>query len=345
MPAAIEELALHRKPSARRNRAGGEVVIAYVGVDSWSRCFTDVVGGIEAAAQEAGALVYLGSSGGDENRELRYLDLLLERRVHGILVTPVHGDAEHLTDLPRRGVPLVLVDPGTNGDAFCAVVVDNVLGGKLGVAHLLATGHRRIGFIGGPRSMQRVCDQYLGGTQAIEAADGDPRDLIMMETHGLTVDEGCRAGGRLADLRPSRRPSAVFCANDLLAVGVLRELTRRGLDVPDDVAIVGYGDMEVAEAAPVTLTSVRPPRHLLGLTAVDLLMEEASARSDHVHLEVPLAPELVSRASTVGLDSLASVRPRRGRDKGRRRRRPGRAVADAGAVRDLLSSIKGRRRG
>jgi LacI family transcriptional regulator len=278
-------------------------VIAYVGLDAWSQYFTDVAGGIEAAAQQAGAVVFLGSSGGDEDRELRCLDLMFELRVHGILITPARRDFQQLTDLHRRGTPIVLVDSGASEDAFCAVTVDNVLGGRLGVAHLLAAGRRRIAFVGGCRSMARVRDQHLGAIQAIEAADTDPGNLIMLETKGFTVDDGRRAGERLADLRPWRRPSAVFCANDRLALGLLWELTRRGVDVPDDVAIVGYGDTEAAEAAAVT--SVRPPRRLLGMTAVDLLMEEAAARPDHTHREVPRAPELVTRASTAGPASLA----------------------------------------
>jgi LacI family transcriptional regulator len=317
--AATEELDLNRDLSAWHG-PGGDPVIAYVGVDAGSQCFTDVAGGIEAAAQEAGAVVFLGSSGGDEDRELRYLELMLELRVHGILVTPVRRDSQQLTDVRRRGTPIVLVDPGANGNAFCAVTVDNVLGGRLGVAHLLAAGRRRIAFIGGRRSMARVRDQHLGATQAIEAADSDPGDLIMLETQGHTVDEGRRAGERLADLRPSRRPSAVFCANDRLALGLLRELTRRGVNVPDDVAIVGYGDTEAAEAAAVT--SVRPPRRLLGITAVDLFMEEAAARPDHTHRDVPRAPELVTRASTACPESIAFMPPRRGRDTARRRHRP-----------------------
>jgi LacI family transcriptional regulator len=162
----------------------------------------------------------------------------------------------------------------------------------------LAAGRRRIAFIGSRRSVARVRDQHLGATQAIEAADGDPGDLVMLVTQGLTVDEGRRAAEHLADLRPSRRPSAVFCTNDRLGLGLLRELMRRGVNVPDDVAIVGYGDTEAAEAAAVT--SLRPPRRLLGVTAVDLLMEEAAARRDHRHWDVPQAPELVIRASTAG---------------------------------------------
>jgi LacI family transcriptional regulator len=95
-----------------------------------------------------------------------------------------------------------------------------------------------------------------------------------------------------------RRPTAAFCANDLLALGLLQQMVRLGLRVPDDLAIVGYDDIEFAEAAAVPLTSVSQPRQLLGRTAAELLLEEARAPETHRHQQVVFAPELVVRAST-----------------------------------------------
>jgi DNA-binding LacI/PurR family transcriptional regulator len=104
---------------------------------------------------------------------------------------------------------------------------------------------------------------------------------------------------------PGSRPTAVLCANDLLAMGLLHEALQLGLRVPEDLAIVGYDDIEFAAAAAVPLTSVRQPRHKLGLTAGRLLLEEVVGDSDHDHQQVQFAPELVVRAST-------SVKPRAG---------------------------------
>jgi LacI family transcriptional regulator len=95
-----------------------------------------------------------------------------------------------------------------------------------------------------------------------------------------------------------RRPTAAFCANDLLALGLLQEMIRQGLDVPNDVAIVGYDDIEFAAAAAVPLTSVRQPRHLLGKTAADLLLEETHDPQTHIHRQIEFEPDLVVRAST-----------------------------------------------
>ena len=122
--------------------------------------------------------------------------------------------------------------------------------------------------------------------------------LTVLETTALTVSEGRKAGARLLGLPKRRRPTAVFCANDLLALGLLQQMTQHGIRVPDDLAIVGYDDIEFAAAAAVPLTSVMQPRLLLGRTAAELLLEEAEGRPDHVHHHVEFAPELVVRQSS-----------------------------------------------
>ena len=126
---------------------------------------------------------------------------------------------------------------------------------------------------------------------------GLPQDaLTLLETRGLQVAEGRGAGERLVGLPSSRRPTAAFCANDLLALGLLQSMTQQGLKVPDDLAVVGYDDIEFAAAAAVPLTSVRQPRDQLGRTAASLLLAENEP--DHEHRHVKFQPELVVRASS-----------------------------------------------
>ena len=112
----------------------------------------------------------------------------------------------------------------------------------------------------------------------------------------------------------ARRPTAAFCANDLVALGLLQQMTRLGVTVPDDLAIVGYDDIEFAGAATVPLSSVRQPRQLLGRMAAELLLAESEADKEHVHQQVVFRPELVVRAS-----SLSAIPPRRHRSGPRRR--------------------------
>lgn len=293
--AAIVELGFVRNETARQLRAGSSRTIAYVVMDAANPFFNDVARGVEDAARAEGMVVYLCNSNQDGSREREYLERLREQRVQGVLITPIDPKGERLAEM-NSGMPVVLVDCHAQDDTQCSVAVDDVLGGELALTHLLETGHERIAFVGGPMTVQQVRDRHQGARNALELANR-PVELVVLETGALVVAEGRRAGERLVALPEAERPTAAFCANDLLALGLLQAMTRLGLSVPTDLAVVGYDDIEFAEAAAVPLTSVRQPRELLGRTAARLLLEEASGEL-HTHQQVRFRPELVVRAST-----------------------------------------------
>jgi LacI family transcriptional regulator len=242
--------------------------------------------------------------------------VLEEHRVQGILITPVSGADKRLASMQRRGTPVVLVDSRSPSRGQCSVSVDDVLGGDLAVTHLLEAGHQRIAFVGGPLSTRQVTDRRDGAIRALERAGRDAADLQVIETPALNVTAGQQAGAAIAALAAGARPTAVFCANDLLALGVLQEMTTHRIAVPDSIAIVGYDDVVFASAAAVPLSSVRQPRQQLGRAAAQLLIEEALGGGTHRHRQVVFEPELVIRASSQGTPR----RPRR--PPGRARRRP-----------------------
>jgi LacI family transcriptional regulator len=291
---AISELGFVRNEHARQLRAGSSRSLGYVVLDASNPFFTDVARGVEEAAQSAGLSVYLCNSNDDPQREASYLELLLEQRVQGVLITPVGTPGDRLTALTDRGMPVILVDRVATGGDLCSVAVDDLVGGELAAAHLIEAGHTRIGFVGGPFSLPQVSDRHAGALRAI----GDNGTLLVLETEHLTVAEGRHAAERLARLPVDRRPTAVFCGNDLLALGLLQQLTAEGIRVPDDVAIVGYDDIAFAEAAAVPLSSVRQPRHQLGVAAAELLLDEVEQGATHVHRQLIFAPELIVRASS-----------------------------------------------
>jgi LacI family transcriptional regulator len=178
------------------------------------------------------------------------------------------------------------------------VSVDDVLGGDIAVTHLLEARHERIAFVGGPMTIRQVADRFEGTIQALERAGLSADQLQVIETAALNVSAGKLAGAEITALPAARRPSAVFCANDLLALGVLQEMTVSRIKVPDSISIVGYDDIDFAAAAAVPLSSVRQPRHLLGRTAAQLLLDEALAEASHQHRQVVFEPELVIRQSS-----------------------------------------------
>ncbi|WP_344222523.1 LacI family DNA-binding transcriptional regulator [Kribbella sancticallisti] len=297
--AAMASLGFVRNESARQLRAGSSRILAYLMLDAGNPFFTDVARGVEEAAQAAGLSVFLCNSNEDAAREADYLDLLEQQRVQGVLITPIDPDSSRLSKLPARGTPVVVVDRAIDDGEHCSVAVDDVLGGEVALSHLIELGHQRIAFVGGPNTIGQVTDRRDGARQALAQAGLPTDSLVDVLTGALTVAEGRGAGQRLAGLPSDRRPTAAFCANDLLALGLLQQCVSLGLRVPEDLAIVGYDDIEFAAAAAVPLTSVRQPRQLLGRTAAELLLDESS-NPDHEHQRVTFTPELVVRTSTRG---------------------------------------------
>jgi LacI family transcriptional regulator len=270
---AVADLGFVRNESARQLRAGHSRTLGLIVLDVANPFFTDEARGVEDTASAAGLAVILCNSDGKSSKEDAYLELLEEQRVKGVLITPADGISARLGHLRPRGTAVVLLDRRSPRRDQCSVSVDDALGGDLAVTHLVEHGHRRLAFV------------------------GDVPDVLVLATSRLNVAAGRRAAAELIALPKARRPTGVFCANDLLALGMLQELTRQGLRVPQDVAIVGYDDIDFAAAAAIPLSSVSQPRHQLGRTAAELLIEETSG-GPHRHQQVVFSPELVVRESS-----------------------------------------------
>lgn len=297
--AAIVELGFVPNALARQLVVGQNHTIAYVVLDASNPFFTDVARGIEEVAKTQHLSLFICDSNQSEEREDRFLERLTELRVAGVLITALDYDNERLGRLRQLGIPVILVDRAPDiAHDWCAVGVDDVAGGDMAVAHLLESGRHRLAFVGGPASVPQVADRLTGARKAIAEAGLNESSLLFLETSSSTIGEGRRAGERLLGLPKRSRPNGVFSANDLLAFGLVQVLLQQGIKVPDEVAVVGYDDIELAGAAGVPLTSMAQPRHTLGRTGAELLLDEASD-AGHEHRQVLFRPELVARASTV----------------------------------------------
>ena len=293
---AIAQLGFVRNDVARQLRAGHSRSVGLVVLDVRNPFFTDLARGAEERAAENGLTVLLANSDGDDGREAAHLEMFEEQRVRGVLISPLISALPRLTRLRAHGIPAVLVDRMTEDQGFSSVSVDDVAGGALAAGHLAERGRRRIAFVGGPSSIRQVSDRLAGARAALQAFPGTTIEVV--PTESLSVLEGRRAGELLRDRVPAERPDAVFAANDLLAVGVLQALVMTGtVRVPEDIALIGYDDIDFASATVVPLSSVRQPSALIGYRALDLLLREAAGATD-AHEQVVFQPELVIRSST-----------------------------------------------
>jgi LacI family transcriptional regulator len=295
--AAIAKLGWVRNDSARQLRAGRSLVIGMVVMDVSNPFFTDIVRGAETHLAERGFSLYIGNSDQLLDREATLLRHFEEQRVDGIILAPIVHGGEQAALITQRGIPLVLVDRATNS-GFCGVGTDDIQGGLLAGQHLVAQGHTRLAFVGGPADLAQVSDRRRGLELAIA---GRPVTLEAVDTAATDVAAGRAAADQLAARPPGERPTAVAAANDLVAIGLLQGFVEAGLRVPEDIAIVGYDDILFAAAAAVPLSSIRQPRHDLGVQSAALLLDEIEASANgrsHSHRTIKMAPELVVRRSS-----------------------------------------------
>ena len=296
---AIDRLGYVRSESARQLRAGHSRIMGLLVLDMGNPFFVDVARGAERAARAAGLGVMVCTSAQSPTEEAEYLSLFAEQRVRGVLLTPADATGRNIAAFRRHNIPFVLLDRVAEGTSECSVSVDDVTGGALAVRHLVTAGHRSIAYVSGPSTLQQVKDRRTGALQALAEAGLPADSLRELPSKRLDVAAGRDAGARLLGL--TERPTAVFCANDLLALGVLQEMYAAGIRVPEDIAIVGYDDIEFAAAAAVPLTSVRQPAVAMGAMAAELLLEEIETAEEggHAHRREVLQPELVVRRSSL----------------------------------------------
>ncbi|QPZ40132.1 LacI family DNA-binding transcriptional regulator [Paramicrobacterium chengjingii] len=294
--ATMDELGFVRNDLARQLKMGGGTTLGMIVLNVANPFFGDLAHACESAAEARGHTVIFGSSDQLAGREDRYIDLFEEQRVRGMIIAPLDGSTERIERLIRRGMPVVLFDIHAGTGDFCSVAMDGSEGGYLATRHLLEAGRRRIAFLGGP--LHQVADRWDGALKAVDEFDGAV--LTHIDTVDQTIADGRAIGDRLAAMDPESRPDAVFGANDLLALGLMQSLViADGIEVPRDIAIVGYDDIDYAASAIVPLTTVRQPKEALAHEAVRLVLDHAASGTSHVHEHSLLPPELVVRASTV----------------------------------------------
>lgn len=293
----MAETGFVRNDLARQLRTGSGSTLGLIVLNVANPFFADLSHACEIAAQELGHAVVMGSSNQAARREDRYIELFEQQRVRGLIIAPLNGITPSMQRLRSRGMPVVLLDIRLNDGAFCSVAMDGRRGGYLAVRHLIEQGRRRIAFLGGP--LRQVEDRWIGALEACAQVSGV--QLTHIDTANQTLGDGRAVGRELEQTPADQRPDAVFAANDLLALGLLQSLLRSTvLSIPEDLAVVGYDDIEYAEGATVPLTSVRQPVTELAAEALRLVLSEAEDAGSHEHENLLLAPELKVRASSTG---------------------------------------------
>lgn len=257
-----------------------------------------IVDGIESVAHEAGYSVFLSASHNDPDREISVVETFRQRRVDAVIVTSSRVGALYADILEDFGAPIVLINNMHESKYLYSVSADDVGGAQMAVEHLLASGHRRIGYIGSterPISSQRRQQGYLQAHERFGIAPSPA--LQVAPPAGTDLEVGRRGLVELLD----RGVSAIFVYNDVTAIGVMLEAREKEIDIPRQLSLVGFDDIQAAQFVTPTLTTIHQPREAMGRAAMEMaltLLQGEAARN------ISLACRLVKR------DSVSSYRDR-----------------------------------
>jgi DNA-binding LacI/PurR family transcriptional regulator len=258
----------------------------------------DVVDGIEEIANEHGYSVILATSQANPDRELAVVRAFEERRVDGILVASSRVGALYLPVLAELRVPVVLINNQGRHAHVHTVAVHNTDGAYQATRHLVELGHTHIGYVGDRLGMQSDVERRTGYAKALEECGIAVASELTFEGDGK-LDGGVEAARAFLVKQP--RATAVFCYNDMTALGLLSELVRAGVRCPDDISVVGFDDIVFAALSQPALTTVRQPRRELGRRAMRMLL--GVLRGELTEKEIMIRGELIVRASTAPLVS------------------------------------------
>jgi DNA-binding LacI/PurR family transcriptional regulator len=253
---------------------------------------------IETRLAQDGVNVVLANTHNDSTAERDRIEDLLSWRVDGLIIAPAQqtADAEPFWSLWRRQIPFVLIDRCYPHTPFCSVVTDDHAGSARVVEHLLALGRRRIARAGGPLVVSTNQFRHAGYVEAL-VRHGVPLDDRLVVEAPSTEEGGREAVDRVLRLDP--KPDALYCFSDLMAAGAMEECLRRGVRIPQDLALVGYADLPYSALLRVPLTTVRQPREEIARRAAELLLSRMARQIPDEHqIRVPV--ELIVRASTLG---------------------------------------------
>jgi LacI family transcriptional regulator len=291
--ATIKELGFVPNGFARHLRSGQSRTLGLIVPDVANPFFTEVARGVEDAASKRDYAVFLCNSDESASKEDRYINVLIQQQVRGVLITPADMKSDRLEAMRERGIAVTLLDREIKGRKQCSVSVDDVHGGQIAIEYLAGLGHKNIAWVCGPESIPQVADRGAGVTKAAKVA-GTKIETIRVPLMNATKGE--EAAKKILEL--DVMPTAIFCANDLLALGVMRALLASKVRIPDQVSVLGYDNIEFAPSAAVPLSSIAQPSYQMGVTAADLLLNECEDGDNHEHQQIRFQPQLVERAST-----------------------------------------------
>ncbi len=293
--AAIEELGYVPNMLGPSLRFKQTMTLALVLTDITNPFWTTVARGVEDIAQASGYSIILCNTDESQEKQDQYLDMLLRRRIDGIVLVPAQSAAEPVQTIQKHGVPVVVLDRQIPDLEVDIVRADSENGAYQLTAHLLELGHRQIAMLAGPEMVSTAQDRVSGYQRALEVF-GLTADTARIYWGAFTVKSGREMALRALADRPEL--TAMFAANNFIAIGALQAIREKGLVVPDDIALVTVDDIPPAFTIDPFLTVARQPALEMGQQAAQLLLDRLNSEQSNGCQHIILPTELIIRASS-----------------------------------------------
>jgi len=306
---AAEKLGYRPNQFARSLRSKRSHTVGVMVFDMTDQYCTLVLRGIENTLYQASYLPILTDVHNERSRFERYLEMLLDRRIEGLVVLAnwLFLDINLLADLEKSSIPTALIGCDLKGDSMSSVIVDNEVGGYLAIEHLHSLGHRQIAFIRGPKTLADSSPRWQGIRKYAKTCglELDTR-LVVDLPESRDPLSSFLAGQELTEtlIKQKRKFTALLAFDDMTAFGAIRALGKAGLRVPEHCSVVGFDDVAASALCTPSLTTVRQPMEAMGADAVGIVLEGIKSVLEKREVAAhhrKVAPELVVRESTRSL--------------------------------------------
>lgn len=255
--------------------------------------FAEIARGVEDTANKNGFNVILCNTDDKLKKERTYLDILKERRVDGLILGTAHIRDKSILELEKNNFPYILVSRNIEGLDKNCIIINDMVGGIMATEFLIRLGHRRIAHITGPLKVRAAIDRLEGYKDALKKHGVEYKEELI-EEGDFRIKGGYQAMKKFLDL--PEPPTAIFAANDLLALGAMQAIQKKKYHIPEDFCIIGFDDIRLASFVYPPLTTIRQPMLEMGTLAVKMLLKIIE-EGEFNQRKLMLKPELIIRES------------------------------------------------
>jgi len=278
--------------SLRSNRTN---VLALVMTDITNPFFTVAARGVEDIANQAGYTVIFCNTDENKAKEKKYVEILMQNRVDGIVLVPSSSDSESVDTLQQNGKPVVVIDRYVPEKKVDQVRCDSISGAEQLTRLLISLGHQRIALLNGPQNVSTASDRLIGFNQALTAAGLNPSAQVIV-SGAFTRQSGLAMTRQVLEMSP--RPTALFAANNFIALGALSALEAAGMHVPEDLAMVTFDDLPESLVVSPFLTVAAQPVYEMAAKATEILIKRLAGKGSEGFEEVVFPTQIIIRKSS-----------------------------------------------